>query len=80
MQFDFMPERGTIHAVFILRRMQEEYRTKLKKLYMCFVELEKALGRVPWKVLEWTLRKLYARERNNSCCVYLEKDARRVSY
>ena len=25
MQFGFMPERGTIDAVFILRRMQEEY-------------------------------------------------------
>ena len=24
MQFGFMPERGTIGAVFILRRMQEE--------------------------------------------------------
>ena len=25
MQFGFMPERGTIDYVFILRRMQEEY-------------------------------------------------------
>ena len=25
MQFGFMPERGTIDAVFILRWMQEEY-------------------------------------------------------
>ena len=25
MQFGFMPERGTIEAVFILRRLQEEY-------------------------------------------------------
>ena len=32
MQFGFMPERGTIDAVFILRRMQEEYRAKGKKL------------------------------------------------
>ena len=28
MQFGFMPERGTIDAVFILRRMQEEYHAK----------------------------------------------------
>ena len=28
MQFGFMPERGTIAAVFILRRMQEEYHIK----------------------------------------------------
>ena len=32
MQFGFMPERGTIDAVFILRRMQEAYHAKGKKL------------------------------------------------
>ena len=30
MQFCLMPERGIIDAVFILRRMQEEYHTKEK--------------------------------------------------
>ena len=30
MQFVFMPERGTIDAVFILRRMQEDYHAKGK--------------------------------------------------
>ena len=57
MQFGFMPERGTIDAVFILRRMQEEYHAKGKTLYMCIVDLEKGLDRVPRKVLEWALRK-----------------------
>ena len=52
MQFGFMPERGTIDAVFILRRLQEEYHAKGKKLYMCFVYLEKAFDRVPRKVLK----------------------------
>ena len=51
MQFGFMPERGTIDAVFILRRMQEEYHAKGKKLYMCFVDLVKGFCRVPRKVL-----------------------------
>ena len=46
MQLGLMPERGTIYAVFIMRRMQEEYHAKGKKLYMCFVDLEKALDRV----------------------------------
>ena len=50
MQFSFMPERGTIDAVFILRRMQEEYHTKEKTLYMCFVDLEKASDRIPRSV------------------------------
>ena len=31
MQFDFMPERGTIDAVFILSSMQEEYHLKEEK-------------------------------------------------
>ena len=31
MQFDFMPERGTIDVVFILCRMQEVYHAERKK-------------------------------------------------
>ena len=57
MQVGFMPERGTIDAVFILRRMQEEYHAEGKKLSMCFVDLENAFDTVPRKVLEWALRK-----------------------
>ena len=57
MQFGFMPERGTINAVFILRKMHKEYHAKGKKLYMCFVDLDKAFDRVPRKVLEWAMRR-----------------------
>ena len=32
MQFGFMPGKGTTDAVFILRRLQEEYLDKEKKL------------------------------------------------
>ena len=49
--------KGTIDPVFILRRLQEEYLNKEKKLYMYFVDLEKAFERVPKKVLEWAMRK-----------------------
>ena len=57
MQLGFMPERVTIDAVFILRRMEEEYHVKGEKLYMCFVDPEKALNTVPRKVLGWAMRK-----------------------
>ena len=47
MQFRFVPGKGTVDAIFIVRRMQEEYQKKDKKLYMCFVNMEKAFDRVP---------------------------------
>ena len=52
-----MPGRGTIDAVFVLRRLQEEYHAKGKTLYMCLVDLEKAFDRLQRKVLEWAMRK-----------------------
>ena len=52
MQFGFMPRKGTVDAIFIVRRMQEEYEKKDKKLYRCFVDIEKAFKRVPKKVME----------------------------
>ena len=36
MQFGSLPGKGTVHAIFIVRKMQEEYQKKDKKLYMCF--------------------------------------------
>ena len=46
MQFGFMPGRRTTEALFVMRRMQEEYTDK-KKLYMCFVDIDKTFDRVP---------------------------------
>ena len=56
-QFGFMPGRETTHALFLVRRMQEEYRHKKKKLCMCFVDIKKVLNRVSRKVMEWAMRK-----------------------
>ena len=42
MSFGFMPGKGTVDVIFIVRRMQEEYQKKDKKLYMCFVNTAKA--------------------------------------
>ena len=52
-----MPGKETVDTIFIVRRMQEKYQKKDKKLYMCFVDMEKASDRVPRKVMEWTTRK-----------------------
>ena len=47
LQFGFMSERGMTDALFI-----KEYREKDKKLYMCFVGLEKAFDRVPGRMMQ----------------------------
>ena len=47
----------TATVVSILRRLQEDYHAKGKKLYVCFMDLEKAVDRVPRKVLECAMRK-----------------------
>ena len=39
MQFGIMPEKGTTEALFIVRKVQEKYRKKNKKLFVCFVDL-----------------------------------------
>jgi hypothetical protein len=57
MQCGFMPGKGTIDALFMVRMLQEKYDRKKKKLYMCFVDLEKAFDRVPREVIRWALRK-----------------------
>ena len=52
-----MPEKGTIDALFLVQRLQEEHRAKDKRMYMCFVDWEKAFDRVRRRVMEWVMRK-----------------------
>ena len=56
MQFVFMPDKVTIYVILILR-IEEENLAKQKKLYLCFVDLQKAFDWVPSKVVEWAMRK-----------------------
>ena len=51
-----MPGKGTSRALFLVRRLQEEHRAKDKRMYVCFVDLEKAFDRVPRRVMEWAMR------------------------
>ena len=61
-QFVFIPGRGTTDAIFVVRQLQEKYLAANKRLYMAFVDLEKAFDRVPRKVTWWALRKLSVEE------------------
>ena len=56
MQYGFMPGRGTVDAVFLLRRFSEKFRAKSKKLFFEFVDLEKAFDQVPREVICFALR------------------------
>ena len=57
-QFGFVPGRGTTDAIIVVRQLQEKYLAANKRLYMAFVDLEKAFDLVPRKVIWWALRKL----------------------
>ena len=57
-QFGFIPGRGTTDAIFVVRQLQEKYLAANKRLYMAFIDLEKAFDPVPLKVIWWVLRKL----------------------
>ena len=55
LRFWFMQGRGTTHAIFIVRQLQEKLMTKKKKLYFAFVVLEKAFHRFHRKVVWWAM-------------------------
>ena len=50
MQYGFMPERGTVESVLVLRRFHEKFRVKNKKCFI-FLDLEKLLIRCQVKLL-----------------------------
>ena len=57
-QFGFV----TTDAIFVVRQLQEKYLAANKRLYMAFVNLDKAFDQVPRKVIWWALRKLGVEE------------------
>ena len=61
-QFGLVPGRGTTDAIFVVRQLQEKYLAANKRLYMAFIDLDKAFDWVPRKVIWWALRKLGVEE------------------
>ena len=51
-----MPGRGTVDAMFVLRRLTEKFRDKNKKLFFVFVDLVKAFDRAPREIVCFALR------------------------
>ena len=45
-QFGFAPGRRTTDAIFVEKQLQEKYLAANKRLYMAFVDLEKAFDGV----------------------------------
>ena len=77
-QFGFVPGRGTTDAIFVVRQLQEKYLAVNKRLYMAFVDLEKAFDCVPRKVIWWAVRKLGVEEWSVHMCLedFLESATR----
>ena len=51
MQFGFVPGKGTVDVIFMLRQLQEKFLEKRKDLFFVFVDLEKIFDRVPREVI-----------------------------
>ena len=71
-----MPGSSPVDAIYILRRMQESYLEKNRKLFICFVDFEKAFDRMPKKMLEWALKKKLVPERLVQAVMSMYKEAK----
>ena len=62
-QFGFVRGRGTTDAIFVVLQLHEKYQAVNKRLYMAFVDLEKAFDYVEeWIV--WLVQGIYANARS----------------
>jgi len=56
----------------------QQFKAKGKQLYFCFVDLEKAFGKVPREVIRWAMHKLGVEERLVSAVMSMYTGAKTV--
>ena len=56
-QFGWMPGRGTLDAIFIMRQVQEKALEWNRKQYLAFFDLEDTFDSAPRELIYWSLRK-----------------------
>ena len=66
MQMRFMPRKGTIYAIFLVREMMEKYMAKGRHFFMVFRDLEKSFDQIFRKVIGWVLQQKDVVERESS--------------
>ena len=54
-----VPRKGTTDAIFVVRRLEEEYIAANKLFYFASVNLRNAFGRLPKNILWSALRSLW---------------------
>jgi Reverse transcriptase (RNA-dependent DNA polymerase) len=56
-QFDFMPGRSTMEAIFLIKQLMERHREQKNDLHMIFIDLEKAYDKLSRNIMWWALEK-----------------------
>jgi hypothetical protein len=54
-QFDFMPRRSTMEAIFLLKQLMERYQKQKNDLHMIFIDLKKAYDKISKNIMWWAL-------------------------
>jgi hypothetical protein len=56
-QFDFMPVRSAMEAIFLIRQLMERGSEQKKDMHMVVIDLEKVYDKVSRNIMWWTVQK-----------------------